>query len=119
MSNFAALVQTRISRARNEGRLTRGSLVHEGERADAEAVGAGVLAMRHLSETNQACASDERCTKTWQMLEVAAQGSPADARTALTALQSLLHALTQEDADVAGDQEVQVFRRRLHLLLDH
>lgn len=56
----------------------------------------------------------------WTMME-AAWNSPsrADRRTALTCLQVKLQQWTAEDANVAGDADVQQFRKVLHLALDH
>lgn len=57
---------------------------------------------------------------TWDALSIAyASSSNADARTALTQLQDILHRWTADDADVAEDQVTQRYRQLLHLVLDH
>lgn len=82
-------------------------------------VAVGARLLQHLISTNGACAQDPRCVAAAQVLAVAARGSAADRRTALTRLQTLLQRWTEEDADVAADESTQTYRRRLHLLLDH
>lgn len=81
---------------------------------------AGQRCLEYLIKRVPACAADERCRRAYEVLSVAFdQGSLADARTALTQLQTHLRELTEEDADVAADLELQRFRKQLHLILDH
>jgi hypothetical protein len=81
---------------------------------------AGYRAISHLRDKIPACSLDPRCEQVQEVLKIANdQGTPADHRTALTQLQTLLRELTEEDSDVSADDEVQRFRKRLHLLLDH
>lgn len=82
-----------------------------------EVVQAANRAFEHLAATNGFCRNDDRCRQVSETLGVVR--TEADIRTALTQAQALLASLTAEDADVAGDTEVQTFRRQLHLLLDH
>lgn len=119
MSAFAERVHSRITAAQRSGTLARNPIKDLAGREGQEALAAGSGALQHLSQTNSECAKDERLQRSWQVLEVAYQGSGADARTALTQLQTLLRALTEEDSDVAGDNEVQTYRAHLHRLLNH
>lgn len=114
MSSFAAMVQQRLADATASGGLSR-SNGEPGPRA----LETGLSVVQHLTTTNAACAADENCKSVAAVLQVAQKGTPADARTALTRLQGLLRSLTAADSDVAADQAVQQFRRRLHLALDH
>jgi hypothetical protein len=119
MSGFAQLVHSRISAASHAGTLAKNPTRSLAGPDGKQALAAGSRSLQHLTETNQACAADARCHKTWEVLGVAYEGSGADTRTALTQLQTLLRALTEEDSDVAGDDQVQTYRRHLHRLLDH
>jgi hypothetical protein len=82
-----------------------------------EVLEASNRAMVHLMGTNTFCRDDNRCERLCGTL--ATVQTEADVLTALTQTQALLTSLTAEDADVAGDSEVQDFRRQLHMLLDH
>jgi hypothetical protein len=119
MSGFAEMVHSRVTSAQRAGTLASNPMRGIAGEGGTQALAAGSRALQHLTQTNQACAQDERCHKAWQVLELAYQGSGADTRTALTQLQTLLRSLTEEDSDVAGDRQVQIYRRRLHKLLDH
>jgi len=119
MSAFAQNVRTRIGAAQHRGTLARNPTRTLAGPEGKEVLAAGSRALQHLAETNASCAEDERCQKAWQVLGVAYEGSGADTRTALTQLQTLLRELTEEDSDVAGDEQVQTYRRHLHRLLDH
>jgi len=81
---------------------------------------AGQRCLEYLTASIPACAGDERCKQAYEVLRIAfEQGTLADARTALTQLQTHLRELTEEDSDVAADLELQRFRKQLHLILDH
>ena len=120
MSSFAQMVRSQITAAQRTGSLARNPNRGLAGNGGKQALAAGSRALEHLSQTNPLCAADPRCQSTWQVLELAYQhGSTADARTALTKLQELLRTLTAEDSDIAADDQVQAYRRRLHALLDH
>lgn len=119
MSRFAEIVQARVGNAAASGTLVRNPVRDMGGPRGKQALEAGSRALQHLASTNEACASDDRCVKAWEVIKIAYEGSGGDARTALTQLQTLLAVLTAEDSDVAGDPDIQAFRRRLHKLLDH
>jgi len=119
MSVFAQTVRTRVGSAHHQGTLAKNPTRTLAGPDGKQALAAGSRALQHLAETNASCAEDERCKKTWEVLGVAYEGSGADTRTALTQLQTLLRALTEEDSDVAGDDQVQTYRRQLHRILDH
>lgn len=118
MSDFAYMVRNRLSSASSDGRLTNPSRNLDGRVGD-RAVVSGRSLVERLISTNVACARDKDCTEVLTVLKISGQGTPADKRTALTRLQRLLENLTAADSDVAGDLEVQKFRRSLHLALDH
>lgn len=119
MSSFAEIVRQRVRNAdasgvlaRNMPRLLTG---HRGK----SFIEAGTQCLDHLTKNNGPCRADPRCHKVWQSLSAAYQsGTPGDARTALTQLQTLLRQLTEEDGDIGGDEDVQTFRRQLGRLLD-
>lgn len=118
MSDFAAMVRERV-----DGAAGRGNAASPHRRLDGndgrEALGHGANVISRMVATNPSCAADKQSDEVLAVLRVAAQGSPADARTALTRLQKFLQELTAADADVAGDEVVQNYRRILHLVLDH
>lgn len=88
-------------------------------KAAASFLEAGQRCLDHLA-IKGGYADDPRCRRVREVLEVAyREGTLADARTALTQLQTCLRSLTEEDADVSSDLELQNFRRQLHMALDH
>lgn len=105
MSEFAAMVRRRVG--------VRATAV----RSPGDALVEGISLVHGLVSSGRC--PDARCSEVLASLELATRGTPADARTALTRLQALLRSLTEEDADVAADGQVQGCRRALHLLLDH
>lgn len=118
MSDFASMVRDRVV-----GAAARGQVAAPYRRLDGasgrEALGHGANVVARMVATNPSCAADKQCEEVLGVLKIAAQGSPADARTALTRLQKCLQDLTAADADVAADDVVQNYRRLLHLVLDH
>ncbi len=118
MSTFATMVRQKVADATAAGRLATPRRSLEGSKGQ-KALSSGLSLVQHLASTNQACAADENCKEVATFLQVAQQGTVADARTALTRLQRLLSHLTAADSDVAADATVQHFRRGLHLVLDH
>jgi hypothetical protein len=110
------MVRSRIAAARAAGTLT----------ADTDPVGfaksvlaAGSRSLLHVTQALPVYGEDPQVISVWETLEIAYDGSGADARTALTRLQGLLTSLTAADADIAGDAQIQIFRQELHRLLDH
>lgn len=118
MSHFAAMVRERVEGAATSGHLAAQHRSLDGEVGRA-ALGAGMNVVQRLATQNPAAAADKACQELVAVLQVAAKGTPADARTALTRLQRYLCELTAADSDVAGDEGIQSFRRQLHLALDH
>lgn len=118
MSDFASMVRERVDGAAGRGHIAapyRRLDGHDGR----EALGHGANVISRMVSTNPSCAADKQSDEILAVLKIAAQGSPADARTALTRLQKFLQDMTAADADVAGDDVVQNYRRLLHLVLDH
>lgn len=107
MSDFASLVRNRV------GAVRRGA----GATAPIDALAQAKGELERLMVAG-AC-PDTRCADVLVAVNLAGSGTAADARTALTRVQSLLRALTEEDANVASDESVQAYRRALHALLDH
>ena len=119
MSQFATIVRDRVSKAQAAGELVSGNRPSIAGAQGKQALGAGIELVQRLVAANPACAQDEDCKEVATVLTVAQTGSQADTRTALTRLQRLLTNLTAADSDVADDPGVQMFRRQLHLALDH
>jgi len=119
MSQFAGIVRDRVARARDRGTLGGPGSRSVGGASGRQAIGTGLGLLQKLLVSNPVCAQDEACQGVVRVLSVAAEGTDADTMTALTQLQRLLADLTAEDADVAEDEQVQQFRRQLHLALDH
>lgn len=115
MSGFADMVRERVERGTGVATPYRRLDGNSGR----EALGHGANVVARMVATNPACAADKQSEEIVAVLSVAAQGSPADARTALTRLQKYLQEMTAADADIAGDDVVQHYRRLLHLVLDH
>lgn len=118
MSDFASMVRARVESAAGRGHIGAPHRRLDGNDGQ-EALGHGANVVARLVATNPSCAADKQSDEVLGALKIAAQGSPADARTALTRLQKYLHDLTAADADVAGDEVVQNYRRLLHVVLDH
>jgi len=118
MSEFAEHVRARLSEtgATRSGSRPGGDGSRQVGLGSRDLVPASEL-MVDLMQANSFCAEDPRCVKAHEALALAQ--TDADARTALTQLQVLLQNLTAEDADIAADERIQVFRRGLHVLLDH
>lgn len=119
MSQFATIVRDRVSQAEASGCLANPDRPSIDGPQGQQALGAGMDLVRKLVTSNAACAQDEDCKEVVAVLMVAETGTQDDTRTALTRLQRLLANLTAADSDVAGDPGVQMFRRQLHLALDH
>lgn len=117
MGQFSEIVRKRM-------RIAHTPAIRANPELPADAAGktlqAGQRCLEYLTQSLPACADDERCKRVYEVLCVAFdQGSLADARTALTQLQTHLRELTEEDSDVAADLRLQQFRKQLHLILDH
>jgi hypothetical protein len=119
MSQFATIVRDRVSRAHASGQLVSRDRPSIDGAQGQQALGAGLELVQRLVTSNAACAQDDDCKEVTSVLMVAQTGSDADTRTALTRLQRLLANLTAADSDIADDAGVQLFRRQLHLALDH
>ncbi len=119
MASFATHVRERMDIVRRGGGGLRVAGPDERDETR-DYVASGTQALRHLAATVPSCAADPRCDEMWGRLEGAyADGTPAQQRSVLTQMQSLLTLLTAEDDSVAGDGKIQIFRRQLHTALDH